>query len=163
MKENPEASYSGGVVGTRIDLPFKERWIFTFSGRLGVYYLDSEYDGLQRTLLSPDLDVPTDWETSDSRVAVTLSLQTSLSATYLERVTFRFGTGVEYLSHTPKMRYANRGESFASGEAPTLQRISGIRTHSAFSAHFPWTSRCSEQFKATVQGFYNAGTWIPKL
>ena len=39
LKEDLEAWYYGGVVGTRIDLPFKERWNFTFDGRLGVYYL----------------------------------------------------------------------------------------------------------------------------
>ena len=35
LKEDLEAWYYGGVVGTRIDLPFKERWHFTFDGRLG--------------------------------------------------------------------------------------------------------------------------------
>ncbi len=126
LKENLEASYYGGVVGTRIDFPFKERWNFTFDGRLGVYYLDSEYDGSQRTLLTsapPVLDVPTDWETSDSQVAATLSFQTSLSVTHLERVTFQVGTGIEYLSHAPKMRYASRGESFASGDPHSPARI----------------------------------------
>ena len=76
LREDLEAWYFGGVVGTRIDLPFKERWKFTFDGRLGLYYLDAEYNGSQRTLLSsgdPVVDEPTNWKTSDSAVATTLS------------------------------------------------------------------------------------------
>ena len=137
LKEDLEAWYYGGVVGTRIDLPFKERWNFTFDGRLGVYYLDSEYDGSQRTLLSsgaPVLDVSTDWKTSDSAVATTLSFQTALSVTCLERVTFQLGTGVEYLSHAPKMRYASLGESFASGDAHAPARIEYSDAFGLFSA-----------------------------
>ena len=137
LKEDLEAWYYGGVVGTRIDLPFKERWNFTFDGRLGVYYLDSEYDGSQRTLLSsgdPVLDEPTDWTTSDSAVATTLNFQTALSVTCLERVTFQFGTGVEYLSHAPKMRYARLGESFATGDSHTPARIEYSDAFGLFSA-----------------------------
>ena len=138
LKEDLEASYYGGVVGTRIDLPFKEHWNFTFDGRLGVYYLDSEYDGSQGTLLSsgnPDADVvATDWKTSDSAVAATLNVQTSLSVTCLEHVTFQIGTGFEYLSHAPKMRYASLGESFASGDAHTPARIEYSDAFGLFSA-----------------------------
>ena len=137
LKEDLEAWYYGGVVGTRIDLPFKERWNFTFDGRLGVYYLDAAYDGSQRTLLgsaNPDLDEPTDWKTSDSAVAATLNVQTSLSVTCLERVTFQIGTGVEYLSHAPKMRYANLGESFASGDTHTPARIEYSNALGMFTA-----------------------------
>ena len=137
LKEDLEAWYYGGVVGTRIDLPFKERWHFTFDGRLGVYYLDAEYDGSQRTLLSsgdPVLDEPTDWKTSNSAVATTLSFQTALSVTCMERVTFQLGTGVEYLSHAPKMRYASLGESFASGDAHAPARIEYSDAFGLFSA-----------------------------
>ncbi len=123
LKEDLEGWYYGGVIGTRIDLPFKERWKFTFDGRLGVYYLDAEYDGSQRTRLGSDLDEPTDWTTSDSAVATTLNFQTALSVTCMEKVTFQLGTGIEYLSHAPKMRYARLGESFKSGVAHTPARI----------------------------------------
>jgi len=140
LKENLKASYYGGVIGTRIDLPFKERWHFTFDGRLGVYYLDSEYNGSQRTLLlsAPPtvIDVPTDWTTSDSAVATTLNFQTALSVTCMERVTFQLGTGIEYLSHAPKMRYASLGESFKGGVAHTPARIeysSALGVLTAFS------------------------------
>ena len=137
LREDLEAWYFGGVVGTRIDLPFKERWKFTFDGRLGLYYLDSEYNGSQRTLLSsgdPVLDVPTDWKTSDSAVATTLSFKTALSVTCLESVTFQLGTGVEYLSHAPRMRYASLGESFASGNTHAPARIEYSRALGVFSA-----------------------------
>ena len=137
LKEDLEAWYWGGVIGTRIDLPFKERWKFTFDGRLGLYYLDTEYDGSQRTLMTsgaPDLDEPTVWTTSDSAVATTLNFQTALSVTCLERVTFQIGTGVEYLSHAPKMRYAGLGESFASGDAHSPARIGYSSAFGLFSA-----------------------------
>ncbi len=137
LKEDLEARYYGGIVGTRFDLPFKERWRFTFDGRLGVYYLDAEYNGAQRTLLragDPDLDEPTDWTTSDSTIATTLNFQTALSVTCLERVTFQLGTGVEYLSHAPRMRYASMGESFASGDTHALARIEYSRALGIFSA-----------------------------
>ena len=135
LKEDLEALYYGGVVGARFDLPFKERWRFTFDGRLGLYYLDAEYDGSQRTLLtSVNVNEPTDWTTSDSVVATTLNFQTSLSVTCLERITFQLGTGVEYLSHVPRMRYASLGESFASGDAHSPARIEYSSAFGVFSA-----------------------------
>ncbi len=126
LEEDLEASYYGAVIGTRTDVPFRKRWNIMVDGRLGVYYLDAEYHGSQRTLLSsasPVLDVSTDLKTSDSEFAATLSLQASLSVTTHDRVTFRIGTGVEYLSHAPKIRYATVGESFASGDPHTPARI----------------------------------------
>ena len=137
LTEDLEAWYYGGVIGTRLDVPFKERWKFTFDGRLGVYYLDAEYDGSQRTRLTsgdPHLDEPTEWTTSDSAVATTLNFQTALSVTCLERVTFQLGTGVEYLSHAPRMRYASLGESFASGDAHTPARIEYSSAFGVFTA-----------------------------
>ena len=137
LKEDLEAWYFGGVVGTRIDLPFKERWNFTFDGRLGVYYLDAEYNGSQRTRLTsadPDIDEPTVWATSDSAVATTLNFQTALSVTCLERVTFQLGTGVEYLSHAPRMRYASLGESFKSGVSHSPARIGYSSAFGVFTA-----------------------------
>ncbi len=137
LKEDLEARYYGGVVGTRIDLPFKERWRFTFDGRLGVYYLDAEYEGSQRTRLTsgtPDVDESTDWTTSDSAVATTLNFQTALSVTCMERVTFQLGTGLEYLSHAPKMRYAGLGESFKSGVPHAPARIEYSSAFGVFTA-----------------------------
>ena len=137
LREDLEAWYWGGVIGTRIDLPFKERWKFTFDGRLGVYYLNAEYGGSQRTLLTssdPDLDEPTAWSTSDSAVATTLNFQTALSVTCLERITFQLGTGVEYLSHAPKMRYASLGESFKSGVTHAPARIEYSSAFGVFTA-----------------------------
>ncbi|GEM_PF-6726129 len=137
LNEDLEARYFGGIIGTRIDLPFKERWRFTFDGRLGLYYLDAEYDGAQRTLLTsgaPDLDEPTVWKTRDSAVATTLNFQTALSVTCLERVTFQLGTGVEYLSHAPKMRYASLGESFKSKVSHAPARIEYSRAFGVFTA-----------------------------
>lgn len=137
LTEDLEALYVGGVIGTRFDLPFKERWKFTFDGRLGLYYLDAEYNGAQRTVLTsgdPDLDEPTDWTTSDSAVATTLNFQTALSVTCLERVTFQLGTGVEYLSHAPKMRYASLGESFKSGVPHAPARIEYSSAFGVFTA-----------------------------
>ena len=126
LKEDLDASYYGGAVGARIDFPLRQSWNLKLDGKLGVYYLDSEYDGFQRTFLSsatPVLDEATDHKTSDSQWAATLSLQTLLSVTYHERVTLSFGAGAEYLSDVPKIRYAKRGESFASGEPHLPARI----------------------------------------
>lgn len=124
LREDLEAWYYGGVVGARLDLPFKERWHFTFDGKVGVYYLDSEYDGSQRTLLnSSGVDERTDWKTSNSTVAANLGFQAALSTTWLERVTLQLRTGVEYLSHVPTMHYASLGESFASGDTHAPARI----------------------------------------
>ncbi|MYC26678.1 MAG: hypothetical protein F4X63_01595 [Nitrospira sp. SB0662_bin_26] len=137
LTEELDAWYWGGVIGTRIDLPFKERWKFTFDGRLGLYYLDAQYNGSQRTLLTssdPDLDEPTAWATSDSAVATTLNFQTALSVTCLERVTFQLGTGVEYLSHAPRMRYASLGESFKSGVTHAPARIEYSSAFGVFTA-----------------------------
>ena len=118
LKEELKASYYGGVVGIRLDAPFKERWKFTIDGKLGGYYLDSEYEGRQRTFLSsgdPIVDVSTDSRLSDSDAAASFSFQPSLSVTFLESLMFQIGTGIEYLSRAPVMRYASLGESFKSG------------------------------------------------
>ena len=138
LKEDLEARYYGGVIGTRFNFPFKERWNFSFDGRLGLYYLDAEYNGSQRTLLrsgDPDSEgVPTEWTTNDSAVATTLNFQTALSVTCLERVTFQLGTGVEYLSHAPRMRYGSVGESFTKGVPHTPASITYSRALGVFSA-----------------------------
>ena len=138
LNEDLEAWYYGGVIGTRIQLPFKERWNFTFDGRLGLYYLDAEYDGFQRMLLSSGdaVDETTVWKTSNSAVATTLNFQTALSVTCMEKVTFQLGTGVEYLSHAPRMRYASLRESFKSGDAhspASIKYSSALGVFSAFS------------------------------
>ena len=117
LKEDLKASYYGGVVGIRLDVPFKERWKFTLDGELGEYYLDSEYEGRQRTFLSsgdPTVDVSTDKKLSDSGVAMSVSFQPSLSVTFFESPTFQVGAGIEYLSRALVMRYASLGESFKS-------------------------------------------------
>ena len=126
LKEDLDASYYGAAVGTRIDFSLRPSWNLMLDGRLGVYYLDSEYDGFQRTFLSsamPVLDEETDHKTSDSQWAATLSLQTSLNFAFHQRVTISIGAGAEYLSDVPTMRYAKRGESFASGDAHSPARI----------------------------------------
>ena len=138
LTEDLKAWYWGGVIGTRINLPFKERWRFTFDGRLGLYYLDAEYNGSQRTLLSsgdPNAEaVLTDWTTSDSAVATTLNFQTALSVTCLERLTFQLGTGVEYLSHAPIMRYGSLGESFTKDVPHSPARIEYSSAFGVFTA-----------------------------
>ena len=126
LKEDLKASYYGGVVGIRIDVPFKERWKFTTDGELGGYYLDSEYEGHQRTFLSsgdPTVDVSTDAKLSDSGIAMSFGSQPSLSVTFLECLTLRIGIGIEYLSRAPVMRYASLGESLKSGVRHTPVRM----------------------------------------
>ena len=118
LKEGLKASYYGGVVGIRFDVPFKARWTFTIDSEWGGYYLDSDYAGRQRTFLSsgdPTVDVFTDLKLSDSDVAMSLRLRSSLSVTCFESLTFQVGAGIEYLSRTPVMRYASLGEGFKSG------------------------------------------------
>ena len=136
LKEELKASYYGGVVGIRLDVPFKERWKFTLDGELGGYYLASAYEGRQRTFLSsgdPMVDVSTDSKRSDSDVAVSFSVQPSLSVTFLESLTFQVGAGIEYLSRAPVMRYASLGESFQSGVRHAPVRIAYSRAFGVLS------------------------------
>ena len=136
LKEELKASYYGGVVGIRLDVPFKERWKLTIDGELGGYYLDSEYEGRQRTFLSSldsTLDVSTDSKFNDSNVAVSFSFQPSLSVTFLESLTFQVGTGIEYLSRAPVIRYASLGESFQSGVRHAPVRIEYSRAFGVLS------------------------------
>ncbi len=119
LSEDLDASYYGGALGTRMDFPLRPDWNLTLDGTLGVYYLDAEYKGAQRTFISSGtfaMDEVTDHRTSDTQWAATLSLQTSLDFSYSEHVTFRIGAGIEYLSDVPKMRYAKLGESFGPGD-----------------------------------------------
>ena len=143
LKEDLDASYYGGAVGARMDFPLRPSWNLKLDGKLGVYYLDSEYDGSQRTFLSsatPVLDEATDHKTSDSQWAATLSLQTLLGVTFHERLTLSIGAGVEYLSDVPKMRYAKREESFASGVPHSPARIE-------YSDAFGFSSSISLEFR----------------
>ena len=137
LKENLKASYYGGVVGIRLEVPFEDRWKFTINGEVGGYYLDSEYDGRQRTFLSsgnPAVDVSTNLKLSDSGVATSFSIQPSLSVALSERLTFQVGTGVEYLSRAPVMRYASLGDSFKSGVPHASARLWYSRAFSVYGA-----------------------------
>lgn len=126
LKEDLEASYYGADLGGRIEVPFKQRWQLMLDGKLGLFYLDSEYDGSQRTRLSsakPALDELTDWDDSDSEVAATLGVEASLSVDLFENLVLRLVAGGEYLSRVPAMRYARHGESLASGQPHSAARI----------------------------------------
>ena len=126
LREDLEASYYGVNLGSRIEVPFKHRWHLMLDGRLGLYYLDSEYDGSQRTLLSsavPVLDESTDWDDHGSQVAATLGVESSLSVTLFENLTLQLAAGAEYLSRTPVMRYARHGEGLASGQPHSAARV----------------------------------------
>ncbi len=113
LNERLRASYYGLLVGANLDVPFKRRWAFAAEGDIGVYYLDAEYKGHQRTVLSSAMiDLPTDLKVDDSRAAATLRLKTSLRAVYFDDVVFRLGVGIEYLSHVPKVRYARAGQRY---------------------------------------------------
>lgn len=126
LEEDLRALYYGADLGGRVEVPFRQRWHLVLDGKLGLFYLDSEYDGSQRTLLSsavPALDELTDWDDSDSEVAAVLGVEASLSIDLSENLVLRFAAGGEYLSRVPKMRYARHGESLASGQAHSAARI----------------------------------------
>ncbi len=126
LEEDLKALYYGADLGGRIEVPFKQRWHLMLDGKLGLFYLDSEYDGLQRTLLSsgePVLDELTDWDDSDSEVAAILGVEASLSVDLSKNLVLRFAAGGEYLSRVPAMRYARHGESLASGQPHSAAHI----------------------------------------
>lgn len=126
LEENLEALYYGADLGGRIEVPFRQRWHLAFDGKLGLFYLDSEYDGSQRTHLSsaePTVDELTDWDDRGSEVAATLGVEVSLSVDLSENLVLRWAAGGEYLSRVPEMRYARHGESLASGQPHSAARI----------------------------------------
>ena len=126
LEEDLKASYYGADLGGRIEVPFRQRWHLMIDGKLGLFYLDSEYEGSQRTLLTsaePALDELTDWDDDDSKVTATLGVETSLSVNLFEYLVLRLTAGGEYLSRAPVMRYARHGESLASGQPHSAARI----------------------------------------
>ncbi len=126
LEEDLKASYYGADLGGRIEVPFRQHWQLMVDGKLGLFYLDSEYEGSQRTLLTsadPALDELTQWDDDDSNVAVTLGVETSLSVNLFENLVLRLAVGGEYLSRAPVMRYARHGESLASGQPHSAARI----------------------------------------
>ncbi|MCY3803009.1 MAG: hypothetical protein OXG06_01200 [Gammaproteobacteria bacterium] len=126
LSEDLDASYMGGVIGTRRDFPLRPDWNFTVDGTLGLYYLDADYHGKQRTFISSGMfaiDEVTNHRTSDTQWAATVGLQALLAFSYSENVTLRFGAGIEYLSDVPTMRYARRGESLGPGDSHSPARI----------------------------------------
>ena len=136
LHEDLNASYYGGVLGLRFDVPFKKRWRFLADGKLGLYHLNAEYEGRQRTFLSSSetgRDRRTTLNLSDSAIAATLGLRASLSVIVLERITLQLGTGLEYLSHAPNMRYARVGETFGNGVPHNPARIAYADAFGLFS------------------------------
>ena len=136
LKEELKASYYGGVVGIRLEVPFKERWKFTLDGELGdITLLPHMRDARERPCRrgNPMVDVSTDSKRSDSDVAVSFSFQPSLSITFLESLTFQVGAGIEYLSRVPVMRYASLGENFQSGVRHAPVRIAYSRAFGVLS------------------------------
>lgn len=135
LSESLEGSYYGAVVNMRVATPLEERWGFTLDGRAGVYYLDAEYAGFQRTQLTssvtPLIEV-TRLKTDDSEITSIARIQVSLDFTAQKGLMVRLGAGAEYLSDVPRMRYAQIGESFASGNPHTPARIEYSDAHGYF-------------------------------
>ena len=126
LSEDLDASYLGGIIGARRDFPLRPNWSFTVDGTLGLYYLDADYHGKQRTFVSSGMfaiDEVTNHRTSDRQWAATLGLQTSLVFSYSEHVRLRVGAGIEYLSDVPTMRYARLGEGLGRGDSHSPARI----------------------------------------
>ncbi len=126
LSEDLDASYYGGVIGVHRDFPLRPDWSFTLDGTLGIYYLDTDYHGAQRTFISSGMfaiDEITNHRTSDRQWATTLDLRTSLNVSLAENVILRMGAGIEYLSDVPEMRYAKLGERFGPGEPHMPARI----------------------------------------
>lgn len=126
LDEELEGSYYGAVVGARVILPLKERWSVALDGKAGLYHLDADYGGSQRTQLTSSatpLIEEARLDTDDSEVAATASVRASLDFAVREGLILRFGAGAEYLSDAPKMHYAKLGESFASGDPHTPAQI----------------------------------------
>ena len=126
LAEDLKASYYGADLGGRIEVPFMQRGHLMLDGKLGLFYLESEYDGSQRTLLTsadPAVDELTDWDDRDSEVAATLGVEASMSVALFENLVLRLAIGGEYLSRVPVMRYARHGESLASGQPHSAARI----------------------------------------
>ena len=128
LGEKLKSSYYGGVAGIHIDAPFKKRWNFSVGGEFGIYYLDSEYEGFQKTFLSSggpdDLVAATVYlKTSDSKMTAATGVQASLRVKYLTRITFEVESGIKYQAHSPVMRYARLGESFRNRIAHSPARL----------------------------------------
>ena len=143
LSEDLDASYLGGVIGARRDFPLRPDWSFTVDGTLGLYYLNADYHGKQRTFISSGMfaiDEVTNHRTSDRQWAATLDLQTSLAFSYSENVTLRVSAGIEYLSDVPTMRYARRGESLGPGDSHSPARI-------GYSDAFGYSGSASLEFR----------------
>lgn len=143
LSEDLDASYFGGVIGARQDFPLHPDWNFSVEGTFGLYYLDADYHGAQRTFISSGMfaiDEVTNHRTSDRRWAATLGLQTSLNVSFTESVTLRIGAGIDYLSDVPKMRYVGPGERLGPGDSHSSARIE-------YSDAFGYSSSVSVEFK----------------
>lgn len=144
LSEDLDASFYGGVIGAHRDFPLRPGWSFTLDGTLGVYYLDADYRGAQRTFISSGMfaiDEVTNHRTSDEQWAVTLGLRTSLNVSFTENVTLQIGAGIEYLSDVPEMRYTKQGERFGPGDPHSPARIE-------YSDALGYVSSISVEFKA---------------
>ena len=120
LREDLDAAYYGGLLGTRMDLPLQPDWGLTLEGTLGGYYLDADYKGVQQTFISSGtfaMDENTNHRDSDTQWAVTFNVQASLIFSYSENVSVHIGAGIEYLSDVPVMRYATLGERFGPGDS----------------------------------------------
>ena len=142
LREDLDASYYGGVIGIRVDMPLNPRWHLSVDGRVGLYNLRTTYEGQQRTFLSsgtginenvpcsPEpigcfdlIDQHTNLPLHDSRFTTSVSWKASLRYMLFDRLAIQAETGLEYLTDTPVIDYADVGESFASDVPHRSARI----------------------------------------
>ena len=117
LRERLRAVYWGVVGGGSLDLPLGGGWAASVGGDAGLYRLNADYEGRQRTALTstdPPVGAAAALDLRNSRAAGALRLRVSLSAALSDTLTLGLEAGGEALSHAPFVRYAAAGDVFAN-------------------------------------------------
>ena len=137
MREDIDAWYLGAVIGAKTVTPMGW-WSLTFDGRVGLYYLDGDYEGMRTTiyLTPPPLTIEGDHAFDRSILATAVKAKLGVQVPLFSRVFVHVDAGMDYLSHVPVLRYHT--PELSHGEALRLDFVEmfGVQSTAAVVCRF---------------------------
>ncbi len=121
--ETLDASYLGGLFRAKANAPFLNRWELSAGVKFGLYYVDAEYEGSQRSGATTNTR-----QAEDDDIAFFTGMDISLQSKWAHIFTVKVEGGIEYLSHAPVADYARVGETDPRATTIDFDGASGLYT-----------------------------------